>query len=278
MSSSARLTSSSGSSSSGSSSSAPLPLPLPQRSKPCTPSVCSTPPSLLSPLETLLQLGVPRERALKALVATGHRGVQIASDWLLSHVKDPSLDSKQPRHFVVYLCPVGKLLDQLQTFWDASHIQIGWNGAHNSFPHITLTSSFPCPDEQVEVLLEKVKKVCGDFQQDFDSGSFKLEKYVSPNFFGLFVGKKEEILLRSFSQELSQAFQSVGIDTEPMTKAYHVTLAYQFAPAHCAGLEDLVARVDPACSCDWQVRVYSFEERSKNHDVFKVSTKGEAAL
>jgi hypothetical protein len=40
-------------------------------------------------------------------------------------------------------------------------------------------------------------------------GHLKLEKYVSPNFVALFVGKNEEILLRSFVQELSDSLSDL---------------------------------------------------------------------
>ena len=54
---------------------------------------------------------------------------------------------------------VGDLKEQLSLFWEKSRHKMGWNGAHNSFPHITLSSSFSCPNIQVEQLVHTIAKV-----------------------------------------------------------------------------------------------------------------------
>jgi ubiquitin-associated SH3 domain-containing protein len=135
---------------------------------------------------------------------------------------------------------VGELKEELGIFWQKSRLKFGWNGAHNSFPHITLTSSFKCPDTEVETLHQIISRVCDAFREEEilrgETRSLRLERYMSPNFFGLFVEKEKEALLRRLSSELCQEIRSsLGLKPEPILKSFHLTLAYQFQQKHFAG-------------------------------------------
>ena len=75
--------------------------------------------------------------------------------------------------------------------------QIGWNGAHNSHPHVTLVAGLAVPADKAANFVDIVKQIWHKFHPDLKKLSeITFEKYESPNFLGYFVGKEEEILLR----------------------------------------------------------------------------------
>ena len=85
----------------------------------------------------------------------------------------------------------------------------------------------------MEKFVDIVKGIWHQFQPDLKNLSeINLERYESPNFLGFFVGKTEEIILRSFVQALADQVKeslSLNIDakTDESNSSFHLTLAYQ---------------------------------------------------
>jgi len=52
-------------------------------------------------METLLEMGFPKNRAEKALKMTGNKGPEAAMEWLLTHSDDPTIDDPIPEDQVV---------------------------------------------------------------------------------------------------------------------------------------------------------------------------------
>ncbi|KAF4521815.1 hypothetical protein B566_EDAN012472 [Ephemera danica] len=171
---------------------------------------------------------------------TGHRGVQLASDWLLAHVNDPLLDDNSPREYILYACPTGALLEELEAFWEKSLDDCGWNGAHNFMPHVTLVSFFKVPDDSIQYWM-------GIFVQACISGAgFR------------------------FRQCKLTPIYVAALAVEPHVKSLHLTLAYQFPTAHYIALQNLVEELPAATPALWELRLYSRDARIAGNQVHKV--------
>ncbi|KAF7699929.1 ubiquitin associated and SH3 domain containing Bb [Silurus meridionalis] len=223
-----------------------------------------------SHLDVLLSMGFPHTRALKALVSTGGRNVQLACDWLFSHIDDPFLDDPLPREYVLYLRPSGPLQNQLAHFWQQSRLTCGKNKAHNIFPHITLCQFFMCADSKVEALCGALQSTVNQWRGRFPS-PLPLELYTSSNFIGLFVEEQVAETLRKFAFNFAaEAATKADVQVEPHKKQLHVTLAYNFPSSHFTSLEKLARGIEVKLSCDWLAVLFSRDIRYANHETLKV--------
>ena len=98
-------------------------------------------------LKELMQLSIKREKIEKSLAATGYQKSIDAINWLMKHSRDPILvdDSiLSTRDYILVLCPVGRLANQIATFLNQSKSKCGPNEAHysNVLPYMKLSSFF----------------------------------------------------------------------------------------------------------------------------------------
>ncbi|XP_047735455.1 protein UBASH3A homolog [Hyalella azteca] len=223
-------------------------------------------------LELLQQMGFPYKRAQKALAATGNRSVQLASDWLAAHYNDPELDEIQAREYVLYLRPAGPLNTQIYEFWEQMLENVGRNAAQNLMPHITLCSHFKVSDEHSaelsEMMTSAAKSVLSATPLPLP---LPLEKYISPNYMGLFVTSPAAPVLHSLKRHFIQLATSVcpGVSGSTTEEDLHLTLAYGYTTQQFLKLEQYVKTVQASAPASWELCLYSREPRFNGLDLYK---------
>ncbi|XP_076801111.1 ubiquitin-associated and SH3 domain-containing protein B-like [Clavelina lepadiformis] len=225
-----------------------------------------------SSLQVLLSMGFPKDRAHKALAATGDAGVQVACDWIFAHVKDPTLDQVTPREFILYACPMGPFGLQLEEFWQQSLVACGRNGVHTSFPHVTLCSFFKCKDENVSKLVRAVTTACNRVCADETPSKFDVEYFAADNYVGLFLERSAANFLRKLSNAFAEEAQKIA-DTKVEShsnKQLHITLAYKFPANHFNKLQSLAKKLDLKKASTWEIRLYSKDPKFGDCEILRV--------
>jgi hypothetical protein len=98
-------------------------------------------------LKELMQLSIKKDKIEKALAATGYQNSTEAINWIMKHSKDALLNQDSviaTRDYILVICPVGRLANQITTFLHQSRLKCGNNEAHfnNLLPFMKLTPFF----------------------------------------------------------------------------------------------------------------------------------------
>ncbi|XP_038616057.1 ubiquitin-associated and SH3 domain-containing protein A [Tachyglossus aculeatus] len=220
-------------------------------------------------LDSLLALGFPAHTAQKALAATGRKTAQEAADWLHFHYNDPSLEDPIPQEYVLYLCPTGPLLEELQEFWRESKLQCARNRAHEIFPHVTLCEFFTCEDQKVDCLYEAVKRAGDKILHSFPS-VIPLTLHSSISYLGFFIDEGPADVIREFAMSFAtEAAILADCLVKPCTKQLHLTLAHKFYPHHQRTLEQLAKFIHQGQSCQWIAALYSRDMRFVHYQTLR---------
>ncbi|CAL1539244.1 unnamed protein product [Lymnaea stagnalis] len=222
-------------------------------------------------LETLQHMGFPKERAEKAIAVTGNKGIQEASDWLLSHVNDPDLDNHEPQEYILYLTPTGEFLNQLKIFWDNTLQVLGWNSAHIYQPHITLCSFFKIPNNKIKLIDSIVATITQELQLWPPLGALGLDLFTqSKNFIGYFVKSPYHQYIEQLMFKVQHEFLKAGIEMKPQMKQLHMTLAFQYDAANHEVLMKMAHDIVIPSYTKWDIKVFSRIPTLKTAEVRKI--------
>lgn len=203
-------------------------------------------------------------------MATGDIGVQEASEWILSHVFDPELDQPGGRDFVVYALPLGGLGSQLQELWDTSLAQTGRNGAHKSFPHVTLCQFFKCDNNKVPQMIHALQGAV-NANKSSTPEEIHMTPFSSSSYIGLFMEEPSAQWFRKVMNTFAtDASKLAGCKVDPHKKQLHLTLAYQFLASHQSVLEAMAKKVNPKAPARWELRIYSRDARMAQGELYQV--------
>ncbi|MPC59238.1 Protein UBASH3A [Portunus trituberculatus] len=122
-----------------------------------------------------------------------------------------------------------------------------------------------CGDENCEPLVSVLKEVVHSLLPSFPS-SLTLDKYISPNYMGLFLTEHQEDLIKKLAMSFVKEASHLCSLGEVASKALHLTLAYQFPLSQFPRLEALVEAVDQRAPATWEVRLYSRDTRIHNNE------------
>ncbi|CAF1347078.1 unnamed protein product [Adineta steineri] len=233
-----------------------------------------------SPYITLLtnKLGIPKEKAERACVATGFRSVQLATDWLLQRTEDDKLIRTE---FIILLCPDERLNEQIRTFAGETFRFLVKETALRDRQHLRafkLSSFFYVPDQFVHTLHKIFDSVIRQYHSLFKQ-SLRVVLHSTSDYLMLIPDNESKKVVENIFDMIKQQFEQIvpNVSILPAKKLAHLTLTHGLSSLFNLSTEQRAALLQLGKICldldrsiNWSLRLYSREQTSANEVVYRV--------
>ena len=164
-------------------------------------------------------------------------------------------DRERECQYIVYVCPVGELNQQLELYFIQSRELFGANKAHQYMPHCTLTGFFGELSSSIGFYLDALERAVREAKQNL-SLDVTIERLVlSKNWHGL------ELQADGVKQAIANFADYERSPTRQerlrLKDWLHLSLAYGFDARHGNELQQLAQKtIDLQADVGWELRFY----------------------
>jgi hypothetical protein len=225
----------------------------------------------------LADLNIKKEKIDKVLAAIPFQNSVEAVNWLMRHSKDPMLNNDSvtsSREYILVMCPVGRLANQIGTFFQQSKMKHGPNEAHfnNLLPFIKLSPFFKLPDSQLINLHKAFDMFFNEPRRNLlRLNEINLDLHVTPQMILLYPDIDSENLIKEILATFYKtAFKFIEHEILPYSKQLHLVLGYNFDTEMKRSLEELaIQHINYRVPSEWELRLYSRDYRADGKTVSK---------
>ena len=158
--------------------------------------------------------------------------------------------------FIVYLCPVGELNTQIETYFACSRELCGENTAHKYMPHCTLTGFFEDRVDSIPAYLQALSQAYKNAKDNGLDLSVEVNKLTfNDRWHGIEI---EALPIKTAIANFTRLENSLTRSEDLRLKDWlHLSLAYGFTPQHQEKLQTLALEtIDLHSRVNWELRFY----------------------
>jgi hypothetical protein len=157
--------------------------------------------------------------------------------------------------FIVYACPIGKLADQLDRYFEQSFAICGPNAAHDYMPHCTLTGFFKDTEAAIPSYIQAIDRTLSQAKPYPQPAINITQLTFRSDWHGL---ELQSDWLKTLIADFASAAQSPSRLEALRPKDWlHLSLAYEFQAEQATKLIQLAQQhIDIQASVQWELRFY----------------------